>query len=94
MDRKNTVLKFCIRCGQKVTPYNYSPVGYADIDDYGNSYDSPHYKNLEGVVTFRCTCTQTQNLAPNDEDDGRDCPDCGHFMNTFARYCGVCSRAL
>lgn len=89
-----TVLKFCILCGQKVKPYHYSRCAYPDVSDYGNTYDSTHYKEIKGNVTYYCSCTKSENLAPNTENTGCFCPDCGHFMPLFVSFCGVCSKKL
>ena len=91
-EAQKVVLKFCIYCGNKVSPYNYSSSGYTDIYDYGNQPED--FIGGEGVLTYKCGCSEGESLAPNPFNTGWICSDCGNFMNMFATYCGVCSKKL
>jgi hypothetical protein len=95
-EQANPTLKFCIHCGKKVDKYQYSSIDYGDVYEYGNDvFSLAHYlRNRSGVVTYQCSCHDEELLAPNLCNTGSCCPDCGHFMNLFAEYCGVCSRKL
>ncbi len=85
-------LTFCISCGEKVHPYSYSATGYSDLNEYGKT--SADFEGKTGVVTYRCTCSPRELLAPNHENTGTMCAGCGSFMNLFATHCGSCSRRL
>ena len=90
-DRTPT-LKFCTDCGQRVAAYSYSTTTFDDVYEYGRTPES--FVHKEGVATYRCDCFEGDHVAPNMLNTGMACPDCGHFMNMFARYCGVCSKSL
>ena len=93
-NNKEVVLKFCILCGQSVKPYHYSQSVYNDICDYGNSIYSPDYKLNSDVITYYCSCSNEEILAPNTFNTGCFCPVCGHFMPVFVNFCGVCGNKL
>ncbi len=92
----NPTLKFCIHCGEKVNKYQYSSISYGDVYEHGDDVFAlmSKLRNISGVVTYQCSCHDQELLAPNLCNTGAFCPDCGHFMNFFAQYCGVCSRKL
>ena len=85
----DTLLRFCIDCGQGVSPYGYATVEYELEYMTG---DTP--SDDAGVVTYSCSCRPGAHLAPNMINTGIGCPKCNAFMNMFVRFCGGCGHAL
>ena len=92
MNPETEPLTFCIYCGRKVAPYPFSTESYSDLNEYGK--EAGDFVGKPGVASYRCECSPSELLAPNQFDTGTSCPNCRSFMNLFAQHCGVCSRQL
>jgi len=93
---RKLILRYCTRCGNKVTPYHSALALDAPHDPYTAEELGELVK--EDAYPVRYNCPQCDERWPAHmagfDLTGILCPDCHEVMDMRADFCGLCGRGL